>query len=79
MGVISGGAIPHVDTQPERIPDFQTVLEAKSIEPVLALGEDVMAIYENEELKRICSPQGLSLACWVYRDRTVQIKIETDL
>ena len=76
MGVLSGGAVPHADTQNNRIPDFQKALLTKEIEPVLALGEDVMAEYENGKFQRAVSPLDTAVAGWVTREKFITIKVE---
>lgn len=65
MGILKGGAIPHIDSQPQRIPDFQRVLATCPVSPALALGEDVMAIYEDEALQMVVSARHDACARWV--------------
>ncbi len=76
MGVTKGGAIPHADTQPQRIPDFQLALKTDTINPVLALGEDVMAIYKNEALQRFVSPLSKPTALLVGQDHIKALDVE---
>jgi len=76
MGIIKGGAIPHANTQKNRISNFQRVLREQQIFPVLALGEDVMAEYRNEKLIRIVSPVESPLACLVEVDKFTPLDIE---
>ncbi len=76
MGLVAGGAVPHVDTQPNRIPDFQRVLATQSITPVLALGEDAMAEYLNGEFVKVVSPVKSAMAGWVEADTFVPIDVE---
>jgi hypothetical protein len=75
MGIIKGGAIPHADTQTRRIPDFQLVLKGNKIKPVLALGEDVMAVYVNETMERLVSPLNKPQGSLVEHDRLKELKI----
>lgn len=76
MGIIKGGAIPHIDTQPERIPDFQKFMTENPVSPVLALGEDVMACYRNEAFERALSFQPQPAAFWITQDRIERAKIQ---
>jgi len=56
MGVISGGAVPHIDTQPMRIHDAQVAMSEMPVgTKALALPEDCMAIFRDEELREVVS------------------------
>ena len=76
LGIIPGGAIPHADAKPQRIPDFQSVLGEREISPVIALGENTMAIYEDGELTKVVSSQEESLAAWITKNAQTPIPVE---
>ena len=76
MGIINGGAIPHADTQQNRIPDFNQVLSEQYIQPVLALGEDTMAAYVNGEFQYAVSPLENPFAQWVELNSCKTIAIQ---
>ena len=70
LGILKGGAIPHADTQAARIPDFQKILQnqpaiSPAIKPVLALGENVLAHFKNEQLETLASPLAEPVAGFV--------------
>ncbi len=73
MGILQGGAVPHADTQPARLSDFQKVLTEKEISPVLALGEEVLAVYRNERVERVLSSKPNPVAGWLEKDKFTPI------
>ncbi len=75
LGLIKGGAVPHADTQPERIPDFQKVLRELKTGSVLALGEEVMACYLDEKLEQLVSPLAEPVAGWVLADTVTETPV----
>ena len=76
MGLIKGAAIPHADTQPRRVPDFQKVLAEQSISPAIALGEDVMAVYHDEQLQRVVSSLEQPFAAWLTMNTVSPITVD---
>ncbi len=76
MGILQGGAIPHIDTQDNRISDFQKVLLKQDISPVLALGEETLASFRNETLTDVFSPLKMPQAFWVEKGNLIQIEVK---
>jgi len=74
MGVISGGAVPHIDTQPMRIREALVALKSMPEgAKALALPEDCMAVFKNDELQEIVNCNNLGKPAWIAAEGEVPI------
>jgi hypothetical protein len=74
MGVISGDAVPHIDKQPMRIHDAQfTMSEMPVGTKALALPEDCMAIFRDEEFQEVVSCNRLESPLWLTAEDDIKI------